>query len=304
MEKILPMSKRIKTITLFKSDISDRDAERCKYNHTVYDMQGNLMEEHKFTLDGEFEDKTLYRYNDKGKLIEEVYYYEEEEIAQRKVIERDENERIILEFMKYSDGSEDVIHFHYDDSGRLVEKVTIDGDGNTEEKEIFEYEGNRVVSEKMFDEELNLVSQKDYQYDKEGRVIKSNSWDKEDEMKIDVENEYDEKGNLVRSRRFMNDRLIDRNNYSYDEKNRISKVVEESERGVFTFKTLYDERDNAVKQEILDASGKVVNSVEREYDEHNNVLQSRVFIDGQNRTYSQNYILYYEYDYYPGDTEG
>lgn len=300
------MSQKVKSVTLYKKDLLDEEtmgddiqSGRRKYNHTQYDTQGNLLQEVKYAYDGTIEEKVVYSFDDMGKLIEEAYFAEGEELLQKKSYERDEKGEIILEFMHYADGSKDTIHYHYNDKGLLIEKVTIDDEDTTELKEVFEYEGDNLIAEKSYDESMDLISEKTYQYDEQKNLIESTVWDIEEDIQIREVNEYREDHILSRTIRYEDEKLVARSTYKTDDKNRVIEVVEESPLGEMTFRTIYDENGNPYIQDIKDSSGNVVNSVKRVYDDDKRVLESRVFIDGQKRSISQEYIIYYEYEFHP-----
>ncbi|MCD6113586.1 MAG: hypothetical protein J7J86_10030 [Bacteroidales bacterium] len=299
------MSKLIKFVTLYKYDYlienvlsDDLKIKKNKLQYLEKDKYGNIIQEINFDDLGEFQDKHINKYNDKGLLIEEILYDEDDQIIESYFYNRDENGLLINKKIRYIDGSEDTELYNYDENDNLVEKILSDSDDYIERKEIFKYSDNKMISKEEYDEDNKLVSKITNVYDEDGRLIETTMWD-EEQGNIKLVNKYNNKG--FREKVFKyNDKgqLIEKNEYFEDDKKRIYQMIEETpfEKNIIKFS--FDDKGNVVLQEEYNRDNVLVSSIERKYDEDNNVLETIVSVDGQGRALSQNYTLKYEYEFF------
>ncbi|MBP6978103.1 MAG: hypothetical protein PHD61_03545 [Bacteroidales bacterium] len=297
------MTKRIGSLTVMMhnygiDDFQDNElhVETYPYTRSVFDDQGNAVEEITFTKEGETESRYVRKYDAQGILTEELYY-SGEDLTDRRTFERRSDGKLIREYRHYLDGSLDTISYLYNDQDQLSEKVTRDDEDFLESRTLFEYMDSRLVAEKETDGEGELISEKKVVYNDAGHPVEQMEWTRENDYRMRLAEELDEQGMRIRSARYINGRLVERMGYQHDEKGQVLQMTEENERGssIYTFE--YDALGNMTLQEEQDREGRVISRIERTYDGEGRILENKVFIDGQGRRMSQHYRLEYIYTF-------
>ena len=295
------MQKKVKSTTLYRHDLVIKDInaknaewESYKYSYTEFDKDGKVILETKYLDDGEIEEKYEYLYNNNGKLIEEIDYMDEDEVATRKKYSRDDSGKITEAKLLYQDGTEDTTLYIYNDSGKLIEVKTID-----EYDEVDKYEKNKYENEKLVLKELyeydELMQKDDFFYHNNGKIKKTSRWTAENELTH--ENFFDGSGNFTGSKILRPQGEVLARTENKIEEGRIIEITEHSTRGVISTKITYDDKGNAVLQEEKDEEGNVLNTAQRSFNDNNDVIETKVFIDFRGRAVNQQYILKYEYQY-------
>ena len=298
------MSKKIKSITLFKNDLishrhspEDSDSRGYKYSYSEMDESGHLLLEVKFNDAGELEEKDVYTFDNEGKLKEDISYLSDEEIAEHKTYEYDSQGLLLQVFKHYADGSKDRIQYEYDGNGNLSAKTTIDSEDEVEAKEIYEWENKNLIRKEVYEfDELKLKEINTY--DAHGNRTEVSKWSTEDGNSR-TEIFFNDQNDVVKTLEYNNDnKLVSRTIYTYDEKARLVNAEHESVRSKNTTAILYDERGNAIEQTETDASGEINNRAVRKFNEANEVVETSVFIDLHGKGLNQEYLLHYEYEYF------
>ena len=83
----------------------------------------------------------------------------------------------------YQDETFDTIAYTYDPEMNLIEKTTINYEGQTEEKEIFEYSKGKLILHAIFDGDKHKFYETTYQYNEAGKVTELVEWDSETNKK-------------------------------------------------------------------------------------------------------------------------
>ncbi|HNS17938.1 MAG TPA: hypothetical protein PKH94_05710 [Bacteroidales bacterium] len=297
------MTKWIKSLTVmmhhygmdgFQAD--ELHVETYPHTRTVFDQQGNALEDVTYLKDGATESRYVRIYNPQGDLAEEAYY-SGEDLTDRRTFEWQADRKLAKEFRHYLDGSLDTISYHYNEQGQLVEKTLNDDDGFLESRTVFEYIDSRLVAEKELDGENQLLSERRVVFTESGYPVEQTEWIRENDQRIRLVDEVDDQGLRIRSARYVNGRLVERIGYEYDEKGRVSRTTEEHERGSSVYQFEYDQLGNVTLQEEYDREGRVISKIERTYDGEGRVLENKVFIDGQGRRMSQYYRMEYLYEF-------
>lgn len=297
---------KIKETRVYKTDVvlksaAENELQENEYlfSSTHYDKYGNVIREIQYNTSGEATQEYVFKYNEKGFLVEEILQEEDGFIAEHKSFERDDEGKILREFRHYMDESCDTITYHYDNEGLLVKKETIDPDGDLESTEEFVYENGVLVRVIIKDEDGEILSDKKQSVNEQGKPIELLDYDASTgELRKSV-NTYYPSGNKKEALVYTgNDQLIEKVMLKEDDKGQIIQVVEETLQRKNTTNFTYDERGNVIYQEEFDRNGEIVSHVKREFDEHNNLYTSQVFIDGSGRGLSRNYSLRQEYDFF------
>ena len=125
-------------------------------------------------------------------------------------------------------------------------------------------------------------------------MIKTKSFDLESEDESYSEYEYDDAGNKIKAFIFnKSGNLIERNTYTYDDKNKMINLLEEGVGKYSNYAFEYDEDGNAVKQVETDEEGDEVSAITNIY-EDGNIIEVQSF----GREYHHNMMYKYEYEFY------
>jgi YD repeat-containing protein len=297
------MTKKIKSIAVYKYDhqegipINEQDDKGYKYGFTEMNDQGNIILDEKYNATGGIEDKSVHNYNDKGHLIEEFIFMQDDEIADHRTYEPDENGNIIRELKHYADGTTDTIEYKLDEQGQILEKTTTDSDNEIEAKEIYTYQNNKLTGKEEY-EYGKLVAKESISYDNSGMSIENSKWQMDGEVR---RNKYvwDENGRLEKVLTYNEkDKLISKSLYSYNDRNMVTEIDEENLRGRTITTMMYDEQGNVIEQTESNGQGGINNTVSRKFNDRNDVIATKVFIDLHGTGINQEYTLRYEYEYF------
>ena len=168
--------------TVFEYDANGRlvhefyytgEPEPAEENSYEYDEKGKVCREFKHYIDGS-KDTTDYAYDDSGKLIEKVTVDEEGETELREVFGYEGD---LLVNHVISDGEDNTVvseEFGYNEKGQVLLQIRDDNETGEFFKLVVEYnESGRKVSEKIYDEEDELVETTWFDEDENGRVIQT-----------------------------------------------------------------------------------------------------------------------------------
>ncbi len=310
------MEKKIKTLRLIRYDLpdanallTDEDVMERRVSETDYEPRwGKVTHDRQYDKDGVLEQETEYVYNDDGLMIREVIKEADGEVMTENSWEYGEGGRILKGYHHYADGSKDTVHHIYDADGRLVKKITEDADGEVEQVELFEYADGRLTSESVYEEPADpdhpadeeLVSEKMLIYDSGGRLFETLERDLINEAERRRVNEYDEETGHRTGVMVYNERgeAIERIELVSDEEGRPVEVVEETRQKKNTIKMHYNEKGMVYLQEEYDMKGKLVSKVDRVYDDHGHLLESRVVVNMPGFNVERHYVVKQEYAFY------
>lgn len=301
------MKKNIESALTYHINLGSEENPEAKPNETlqqkvIYDLKGSVTEHIQYLPDGSIEDRVTNSYNADGKLAEEVLYDPDGEIAERRTMEYSENGKLLREIKHYQDGAQDIVTYNYNEAGHLMEKIFGDDSGWVEKREVFTFEGDKLIDVKEFDEDDNLLKESTYSYDPDGNLEESSESPSNDRggRKVTIYNvsglpevikHYSEAGNLIA-----------RHTYEYNEKGQVTDIREETQSGTSSSHTEYDGNGYAVVMEDRSANEELNHRIERTYDEEGHVLTSHVFINGQGRNLNQHYLERIEYKFFDENT--
>lgn len=297
------MAKKVKSINLFKKDFypssTSPDKVRSneyKFSTTEYDENGNVVLELKFNSDQKLEDKFVNVYSKDGFLVEEKHYLSFKDLAEHKTYELDKSGKVVKAFKHYNDGSKDTINYTFDANGNLIERVTIDSYDEVEAKDVFEYDGKKLIKRETYEYD-ELTSKDTFVYDTNGYVVEEASWTEDESNRRS--NVYNKKGNIEKVLFYdKEDKLVAKTIYSYDDQDRIIGAAEETPYGNSSTTITYNEKGNAIEQIEKNEQGEINNSAIRKFNDNNDVVENEVFIDMHGRSLNQQYVLRYEYEYF------
>ncbi len=296
------MGKKIKSTSIYRYNYiiqninaDEVDLEEYLFQYFEYDTKGNETLEVNYTPDGVVQDKTEKQYDDAGRFTEQKYYDGEDLLAEHLSFERDEQGKILKEYLHYLDGSKDTTTYEYDQDGKLVSKILRDDEAQVEQEEVFAYEGGQRVLYENY-EGGELVKKEESGFDEAGNLVSTHVTDHELEDFYRLEHEYED-GKRIRSFRYdEGNKLIEKLEFRYEQEN-VKLVVQQSPVGKVVQQFEHDEKGNVLKQEEFNKDNQLNNSIERTYDEDGNLLEEKVYINLHGQGIDRNYILSYKYDF-------
>jgi len=297
------MNNKIKTALTYHVDLGSEDNPEVKRTETlqqkvIYDALGNVKEHIQYLPDGSIEDRVTNAYSTDGKLEEEILYDPDGEIAERRTMEYAENGKLLKEIKHYQDGAQDFITYNYSEAGNLTEKIFGDDTGWIEKRDVFTFDGDKLIAVKEFDEEDALLKESTYSYDSDGNVDESSESPSNDMggRKVTI---YNTSGLPEAIKHYsVSGNLIARQTYEYNEKGQVTDIKEETQSGTSSTHTEYDEHGHAVVMEDKSANEELNHRIERTYDDNGHILTSHVFINGQGRNLNQHYLERIEYVFF------
>ncbi len=268
-------------------------------SNTEHDLQGNIIKTVTYSEYGGIHEMYEYKYDIKNNLVEELCYFDENELAEHRFIFWDENNVRISEKTIYQEGGENIVILSYDNAGKLIERRVVDQDNDLQEKEIYVYEDKQLVSEKRIDEEEKLMYEKKYKYNTEGLIEQYEYISPEHAAYSKVLYFYSEKGNREKILRYnWKDQLIVKTLFTEDENGNVTEIDEEDQKSKKITRLTYDEQGNAIKQEEFNEDDLLVTNIERTYDADGNLLETLVYTQNPDDDVREMYATKYEYEFF------
>ncbi len=288
----------IKKITIVRHNLmgnNDQSDNGNIVNEIFYDEHGNETERLNYNFDGDLEEHIIVKYENNHAVEERLEIGGV--VTERTTRIFDDNGRVKTEERHYMEGGSDVISFTYE-GDNLVLKQVVDTDEEEGEKEIWEYEENklrRTVSYNMFG---NIESEKFYEYDGDGLITEITETSFRDDLPEKTVSIFNEKGNLTIEKRYDNkERLVARTTVHYLENNKPHIFEEETVRGKKITTLEYDEAGNNITREENDQHGQRISYVERTFDDSGNMLTAEIVMEPTLQNPGQHYRLEYKYEY-------
>jgi len=294
-------SEKITRIDFIYEHETDSWTENNSYiiNENEFDINGNIIKEISYNSKGDFDEHNEYVYDENNYLIEEKIFFNDTDIAERGIYINDFEGRPIKKTTIYQETSEDHTEYNYNESKNLISKIRLDDDGFIEEKELREYENNKLKSVINYGLDNELLSKKIFSYNKEGEIIELLDVDSMDGKKNTIQYTYNDKKLKIKALTYNPDiQLISKSLYEYDDKDRVTEIIDEDARNYKLTKLQYDEKDNIILQVEYDKDGNQEINIERHYDENNHIIQSLVFITNNIENINHYYEINYIYTYF------
>jgi hypothetical protein len=269
------------------------------YSQTDYDPEGRVLLQCNYNPAGLVLEKVVFEYDESGRPVHETYYTDDVDPTEEKSVEYDASGKISTERKHYLDGSFDTVEFHYHADGLLMEKVTMNDEGEEELRETISYEQGRVVLRERMEAGGTQLLREEFGYDEAGKMILHIRNDEETGEFFKLRLTYDESGNKQKEELFDEaDKLVETTLFDSDEQGRVLKTVEDDGRSLRIKQFRFDDNGNNLGYEETNGSGDRMVVVEHSFDESNNPLTSLVFVNGGYRTQSQHYELNYHYEWF------
>ena len=299
-----------------------------KSGFTVFDINGNMIEDIRFSKGKEFHSE-LYYYNENNNLVKkteieqnklvnlEIYTYNQinnkltsekyngDTILQYKEFySYDEKNNLIGENIIYNDSEYIKNIYKYDENNNRTEERQIMNvimiphrDPNVLNKFTYDEHGN-VIEEKLYDvaAETEIENHYSYEYDKMGNILVLSAKSKDT---IDCYTErmvYDSNNIKIEYASYNNqDELEYKINYRYDNKKNVIEIrhynhdYSLNETEVFA----YDESGNLIKNRLIDKNLWVKRDLIQKFDDRGNLIEVQYEAKGEEKL-----VITYSYVYY------
>lgn len=297
---------RIKKLTKYYAilDKDDNLLNEFIQHKQEFDEHQNCLKEIEYNPSGEVESASGFKYNDQNKMIEEIHYFDHDEVGE------------IIKYKLNYEGKPEEIETVYADDAKSIKKISrsefllsvkiYDEDNELEGEETIKFDQKgRPIEEIQSDEDGEITERSVYQYNDADQVISRINYGANDEFMVEVLFEYDPDGNLTKIVQ-LNEKgkLISSNTYQYDKQgNQVLMQSNQQEE-----RTAYDEQNRIASRETVNRGNNTVeNFTEYKYGEHGLLIEERTFSMGEQyqlepgvfaRTGSNLSLLRYEYEFY------
>lgn len=268
-------------------------------SHTEFDEGGRVISQSSFSAGGLLAEKVVMAYDSDGRVVHETYYVDDEDPSEEKSYEYDAEGKIMKQLKHYLDGSADVTHYEYNESGLLIEKRTVDDEDMVDSRETFVWEEGRLVTHLLVDAEENQLLREDFKYDGKGNMVEHVKDDDAAGEFFRLVVEYNSDGRKIWEKLYDDQgKLFDTTWFEEDEQGRVVQTVEESSKSRKVKHFNFDDRGNNTGYEETNGNGDKMVVVEHHFDSANNPLSTLVFVNGQGQSASQHYELNYEHQWF------
>lgn len=269
------------------------------FSETENCRDGRIRSKNTYAADGTLNEGMVWEYDDKGRVVSEQYFTDENEPSETIRYERDSDGRILRDIKKYLDGSEDITTYTYDGNGHLTGKLTLDDEGIPYSKEEFGWEGNNLTLHRVTDSENNETEWEEFKYDQNGNILEHKRRNLETGENTIIVAEYDHNNRKTGENLFDGDgNLMESITYIHDQEGSLLETSNVTPQKNSHTRYSYDHRGNHTGQEETDEEGNRLLWVEHSYDDNNNLVNSVVFVNGGMMVPGQHYELSYEYEWY------
>jgi hypothetical protein len=245
---------KIKSITTFVA--GDQEGEKIISVYEERDQLGNITALKHFNHEGELENKTIYAFDEKGRVIVEEQYSTGTLPDQVIKIEYNESGKAQQVVIAFADGSSSLKKYSRDEAEKSTTIDIVDQDGEVEGKEFRRFDGeDRVLEEIIYNDAGEIETKGEFEYNDYGEITES--------VRLDVEGyetvrfyDYhrDDKANVFKIDTLNEEEQIIRiDEFEFDERgNRVKHIMKDLERGgLFIDLREFDKNDNEIRFERL-----------------------------------------------------
>jgi hypothetical protein len=290
------MSKKIKSQTVYRlsqsllemPDTEPNFDEAFKVKETHYNNDGTISKEAEYNPD-ETEAERYERDYENGKIIESRHFFETELSETNKFL-YNEKGLMLQDITIYADGGELKANFEYDEQDNKIGVKTTDTDGVLEAEENWEYKNKLVLKHTKFDAEHNMSEELRLTYkNDEGDIAEEHLTIMANSIELRTVYLDNESGSITYNK---DGKVYGKSKNIFDDKDRLSQLIQETYKGNYVTKYFYDENDNIIEEE-KQVDGTVYFRAISSYDE-NNELKQRTVTEMSSGTFTD----YYQYSYF------
>ncbi len=282
---------KINKISTFVS--GGADSEETLNVFEERDQQGNTTLLKNYNFDGALDAKTIYEFDEKGRVIVEKQYSSGEIPDQVLRIEYNESGKAKQVVINYADGSVSYKNYSRSEADKTTTIDIVDQDGVTEGKEFRKFDSEDRVLEELIHTDTGAIERKaEFEYNEHGDLVESVIVDEEGFETVRFFDFYrNDKAQIEKIEVLSEDEVIIRvDEYEYDERgNQTKHSMKDLDRGsLFVDIRDYDENNNVVKFERLMGERPI------------EVTETKYTIDGlmeRQETRSNDGVMIYRFEY-------
>lgn len=208
---------------------------------TVFNIEGYKISYTTHEPDGRISSKELYKYDNRNNQVEEEIYYGDE-----------------LSFRKL---------YTYDDMGNLIEKTTLDDNGELSLKQLYKYndKGN-IIEERHHNNEDVFFNKIVFEYDEKNNLTEESHYSEDDMHRLKTKYKYDDTGNMLEEdfHSLLDDTFDYKIQFKYDSKgNLIERLDPLDKSNLLIYEYEFDETGNWTRSTSL-KNGAKQSMIERE----------------------------------------
>ena len=272
--------KKIKNITRYRSVVGENDEllNEFKNSYQEFDINNNRIKDIDYTSSGEIETASGFKYNANNQLIEEMHYFDEDEVGE------------IVRYKLNGEGKPVEIETTYADGSVSLKKISrientlsiksYDEDDDPEGEDIVKFNGeDKVVEELKYDEDHKIIYHTIYTHNNEGQVESKTVFGEKKEFLEKVVFEHDNNGNVTRETHLnRKDKPINQVVYNYNENGELGEWYNSQ----YLMQSKYDEKGRLVYEETRNRGNNLVESfTDYKFDKDGILLESRSFTLGE-----------------------
>jgi hypothetical protein len=220
-----------------------------------FDEMGHELRKETYFGPNELESKTLSVYNEKGFLIEETNFGEDNLETDKISVERDNDGNPLKTILSYADGSQTIKSYQREEYGKLITIQEVSDEEEFESKECIRLDDKRNVIERTsYNEENKIIEQLTFVFDEKQNIIKEITFNGTNKFS-ESSYTYDAAGNLIKKIiTSASGETIDWALFSYDEN---GKLTEQQYGDHTLYKIEYNEKGMATNEKKINAMGVV-----------------------------------------------
>lgn len=250
----------------------------------------------------------LYKYDETGKLIEDIYYNKDGSINFRLTYKHDDNGLIIEKYRWNAEGVlENKFNFDFDSESKIIERRSYNAKGKIYYKSQFKYNANgKLIEKTSYANDDTFDGKETYTYNDSGFVSKMIH---ENTTKLMVKGflpdsyyktyQYDEKGNKIEEEHgSSSNNEITKATWKYDDKRREIEANAYKPNGKLDYRTTwkYDDHGNQNEMNDYKSNGSLRNHYifKYDYDTNGNWIKRTEFLNNKPTFITIREITYFE----------
>lgn len=245
-----------------KDGIIQRDESHIDSLMYLFNKQGNMQEQ-------KYDTPILYKYDDKGDVIERCFYDQEGSVDRKDI-------------------------YKYDKKGNLIEIDTDNMEGGLHNKRIYKYDNRGNMTYLYYNFPSDFMT---YRYDDKGNMIEEREY-LFSKIRYKFVNKYDDKGNRIERYEYSPEgRLKWKTSYRYDDNNNLIEERDyDPKKLIKTITYQYDEKSNVIGEKVYGSNGNLryKYTYQYEYDERGNWLKEIWYKDEKPHRIREREIEYYQ----------
>ncbi len=289
---------KIEKITVYRTNlIPNSGQEEYVFTESSFDPEAGLvLQETRYTPDGQVEEVSKREYDQKGNLTLLVVTDGHGSPLEKRTFEQNPKGHTAREFIHYADNSADRVENTHDENGHLIKRELFDDSDDLETIEVFEYQGDNLIRESELDADGNLLKERLMNYSEKGLLMQERVVDNESDLKLKKVFSYNSIGKVEEVMTFDDQgKALERATYSYDEKGLPFKITEETRTHKNTTTIGYNSKGDVILEEEIDFNGQLVRKIDREIDGNGLLTFTKILTRNPAYGLTISYLLRNEY---------